>query len=66
MKSLMEQLFTNDMYQEDTIYCPVCQRELDAINTERVNEGLDDSYIFVHDDIEHADNDIEALSYGVQ
>jgi len=62
----MEQLYTNDMYQEAELYCPVCQRDLKATNVERVSEGLDDSYIFVHDDIVHADNDIEALAHGVQ
>jgi len=66
MKSIMEQLYTNDMYQETEIYCPVCQRDLEATNVERVSEGLDDSYIFVHDDIVHADNDIEALEHGIQ
>lgn len=54
------------MYQEAELYCPVCQRDLEATNVERVSEGLDDSYIFVHDDIVHADNDIEALAHGVQ
>ena len=54
------------MYQEAEIYCPVCQRDLEATNAERVSEGLDDSYLFVHDDIVHADNDIEALEHGVQ
>ena len=62
----MEQLFTNDMKQQDSINCPVCQKHLYAINAERVEDGLDDGYVFVHNDIVHADNDIEALSYGVQ
>ena len=40
-------------------YCPICQREIEA----EESEGI---YIFIHDDIIHADEDLEALEYGIQ
>ena len=47
-------------------YCPVCQRVIIAENKDEVEAGEHDGYIFVHDDIEHSDEDIEALQRGIQ
>lgn len=49
----------------DTIYCPVCGRYLTAINVDDVESGVADGYVFVHDDIEHSDDDINALANGI-
>ena len=51
---------------DNGIYCPVCQRVLQPINTEEVESGEDEGFIYVHDDIEHSDDDIKALEIGVQ
>jgi len=49
-----------------TKYCPICQRDIEPSNKEEVEQGLHDGYIYVHDDIVHTDDDIEALENGVQ
>ena len=54
------------MNNEYVRYCPVCQRDITASNIQEYEEGLHDGLIFVHDDIIHYDDDIEALSNGVQ
>ena len=46
-------------------YCPICGRVITADNKDRVDDGLDDGYLFIHDDIVHEDSDIEALSSGI-
>lgn len=48
------------------IYCPVCGKWLTAENPLEVLLGMDDGYIYVHDDIPHTDDDLEALDRGVQ
>lgn len=48
-----------------TIYCPVCGRNLTAINADEVASGEHGDYIFVHDEIIHSDNDIDALENGM-
>lgn len=48
-----------------TIYCPVCGRNLTAINSQEVASGKADSYVFVHDNIIHSDSDIDALENGI-
>lgn len=48
------------------LYCPVCGRVLIADNIKEVYCGEHDSYVFVHDDIEHGDDDIDALGRGIQ
>jgi len=47
-------------------YCPICARVIVAENAEEVENGDDDGYLFVHDDIVHDDDDIDALTNGVQ
>jgi len=48
------------------IYCPVCGRWLSATNAWDVLSGFADGYVFVHDNIPHSDEDLEALERGVQ
>ena len=43
-----------------TIYCPICAKELTASK-----EYEDDGFVFVHDDVEHLDSDIDALVNGI-
>ena len=52
--------------KEGEIYCPICQRVIIASNIEDVESGEHDGYLFVHDDIVHDDDDIDALENGVQ
>lgn len=47
-------------------YCPICQRVIVAENIEDVENGEHDGYLFVHDDVVHDDDDIDALANGVQ
>lgn len=47
-------------------YCPVCQRVIIAENKAEVEAGEHEGYIFVHDDTEHSDEEIEALQRGIQ
>ena len=47
-------------------YCPICARVIVAENIEDVENGEHDGYLFVHDDIVHDDDDIDALVNGVQ
>jgi len=46
-------------------YCPICQRTIIAANYIEVEDGVHDSYIFVHDDIVHDDDDVKALDSGI-
>ena len=48
------------------VYCPICARVIVAENIEEVESGEHDGYLFVHDDIVHDDDDIDALENGVQ
>lgn len=48
------------------IYCPVCGRWLTPDNPLDVLVGIADSYVYVHDEIPHSDDDLEALERGVQ
>jgi hypothetical protein len=47
------------------IYCPICQRVIVPSNLEEVEDGKHDGYIYVHDDVVHEDDDLEALSKGI-
>jgi len=49
----------------NNIYCPVCARFLEPQNSDEVKSGLHDGLIYVHDDVKHEDNDIQALENGV-
>jgi len=48
------------------IYCPICRRVIVADNIKEIKSGEHDGYIFVHDEVPHADEDIETLSRGMQ
>jgi formate dehydrogenase maturation protein FdhE len=56
----------NKMNDESVQYCPVCGRNIVADNVAEFQAGEHDGYLFVHDDIPHSDEDMEALSAGVQ
>lgn len=47
-------------------YCPICGRVLLASNITEVAGGHHDRYIFTHDDVPHRDDEISALTTGVQ
>ena len=47
-------------------YCPICERVVHAMNKEEVKKGIDIGYIYVHDDIIHTQDEVNALRYGVQ
>ena len=49
-----------------TVYCPICGRDIIASNIQEVHSGADEGYIYVHDEINHEDSDLEALFLGVQ
>ena len=53
------------MSNENNIYCPVCERHIAASNAAEVESGEHDGYIFVHDDVSHDDEEIEALKRGI-
>ena len=53
-------------YEEWEQYCPICGRVIVASNIEEVAANIHTGYIFVHDDIVHDDDDIEALASGIQ
>ena len=52
--------------KEGYVYCPVCGKMLEAVNIEDVENGDDDGYLFVHDDIVHTDSDLDALNTVLQ
>lgn len=47
-------------------YCPICSRWVAPINEKEVDAGEHDGFIYVHDDIDHEDEDLEALENGIQ
>lgn len=47
------------------MYCPVCACIIEASNIAQVSDGDHDSYIFVHKDIVHSDDDLSAISNGM-
>lgn len=51
---------------ESEMYCPICQRVIIADNVDEVESGEQDRYIFVHDDVPHSDDDLEALEEMIQ
>ena len=54
--------------RDDVIYCPVCGRDIFASNVDEVEElGFEavKGYVFVHDEIEHTRDEVEALRYGI-
>lgn len=47
------------------MYCPICQKNLYPTNIEEVIEGEHDGFIYLHDDIDHEESDIDALFNGI-
>ena len=47
------------------LYCPICSKTLTAVNIDEVESGEHDGYIFVHDDVDHEESDIDALMNGI-
>ena len=47
-------------------YCPVCGRDIEPCNVKEVESGEHSGYIFLHDDVIHTEDDLEALQAGVQ
>ena len=57
---MSEQLIIYAVSQlEDAVYCPVCGR---TIMGEELEDG---SMLWVHDDVIHEDDDLEALENGI-
>ncbi len=48
-----------------TKYCPICGRHIMPDNVDEVRAGEHDGFIYVHDDIDHSDSDLEAMERGV-
>ena len=53
------------MNRNGIIYCPICKKEIEADNLKEVDSGEHDGYLFVHEDIPHADDDIDTLAHGI-
>lgn len=54
------------MTNSSEIYCPICGRLIAPENKTEVESGEHDGFIYVHDAIDHGDDDIEALENGIQ
>lgn len=52
--------------KESEQYCPICKRVIIVCNKKEVESGKHAGYVFVHDDIIHTDDDLRALSVGIQ
>ena len=50
----------------NVIYCPICQKHLMPVNEAEVDAGFENSFVYVHEDVEHEASDIEALQFGIQ
>jgi hypothetical protein len=48
------------------LYCPVCGRDITPSNIDEFESGEHDGLIYVHDEIDHGDEDLTALEVGVQ
>ena len=46
-------------------YCPICERDIVPDNILEVFSGEHEGFLFVHEDIEHSDEDIKALESGI-
>jgi len=58
-------MISEEYLREYEEYCPICQRVIVANNLLAVQTGEQKHYLFIHDDIEHTDEDMEALKYGI-
>ena len=58
--------FENRCRDSLEIYCPICRRGIMPNNVEEVRSGEHDGFLYVHDDVPHSDEDIEAIEKGIQ
>ena len=56
---------TNRELKSGELYCPVCQQVLIASNVIEVERGEHNGYVFVHEDIPHDDENMAAISAGI-
>jgi len=49
-----------------SIYCPICGRVIYASNEREVWTGEHGGYLFIHDEVPHTNEDMEALEGGIQ
>lgn len=50
----------------ESIYCQICGRDIEPESAEEVELGKHGGYIYVHDDIEHSEEDLISLFIGIQ
>ena len=62
----MTETIDEEIVRLTTKYCPVCGRDITPMNIAEVESGEHDSFIYVHDDIDHSDEDLTALEMGMQ
>ena len=48
------------------MYCPICQKHLEPEDLGDITNYQHTGKIYLHEDVEHSDEDMEALSYGIQ
>lgn len=46
-------------------YCPVCSRVISPENIDEYESGIDDGLLYIHDDVPHEDDDIDAYEKGI-
>jgi uncharacterized Zn finger protein (UPF0148 family) len=56
---------SKEICMDGVMYCPICGHEIEASNKKEVENGEHASYIYIHDEIPHEDEDIEALENGI-
>lgn len=56
----------SDNHPNVGIYCPICQEIIWASNSDDVRAGIVDGFIFVHKNVTHSEEDIEAIIAGIQ
>lgn len=49
----------------NSIYCPICGRDIEPENEEEVLSGEESGFIYVHDDKPHDETDLDALDSGI-
>lgn len=50
----------------NSIYCPICGRDIEPDNEQEVLDGEESGFVYVHDDVIHTEEDLKALESGVQ
>lgn len=58
MKSISVTLTDHD------VYCPICERVIEPLQIKDPITGEHQRSIFIHDDVPHSSDDIEALHNG--